>query len=121
MISKEVYDIIRENAEIIDKEINHNLDYDFDFFGFKTLEKSYLYKVGNKPQERPQHLLMRVSLGIHKKNLEKAFQTYHYMSQRWFIHATPTLFNSGYLEYFVLLKFIRYNTTSNVFMFPLVN
>ena len=96
MISSEVYEIIKANAEAIDKEIDHNRDYYFDFFGFKTLEKSYLYRIEDKPQERPQHLLMRVSLGIHKHDLDKAFKTYHYMSERWFVHATPTLFNSGF-------------------------
>jgi len=95
LISQEVNDIVMENAELIDKEIQHQRDYDYDFFGYKTLEKSYLHKLNGKTAERPQHLLMRVSIGIHKKDLENAFKTYHYMSQKWFVHATPTLFNSG--------------------------
>jgi len=95
LISEEVYNIVMNNAEMIDKEINYKRDYEFDFFGYKTLEKSYLHKLDGRIAERPQHLLMRVSIGIHKKDLENAFKTYHYMSQKWFIHATPTLFNSG--------------------------
>jgi len=95
LISEEVYGIVMENAELIDKEIQHQRDYDYDFFGYKTLEKSYLHKLNGKTAERPQHLLMRVSIGIQKKELRNAFKTYHYMSQKWFVHATPTLFNSG--------------------------
>jgi len=83
------------NADRIQKEIDYQRDYTYDFFGFKTLEKSYLLKIHNKIVERPQHMLMRVSIGIHKEDLDNAFATYHYMSEKWFTHATPTLFNAG--------------------------
>ncbi|CAD8060706.1 unnamed protein product [Paramecium sonneborni] len=95
LIASDVYHIIMENKDRIQKEINYERDYQYDFFGFKTLERSYLLKEGKKPIERPQQLLMRVSIGIHKEDLESAFQTYHLMSQKYFTHATPTLFNSG--------------------------
>ncbi|CAD8048764.1 unnamed protein product [Paramecium primaurelia] len=95
LIADDVYKIIMDNKDIIQKEINYERDYQYDFFGFKTLERSYLLKEGKKPIERPQQLLMRVSIGIHKEDLQSAFQTYHLMSQKYFTHATPTLFNSG--------------------------
>ncbi|ERM96220.1 hypothetical protein AMTR_s00001p00125090 [Amborella trichopoda] len=83
------------NADHLDSEIIHDRDFDYDYFGFKTLERSYLLKAGGKVIERPQHMLMRVAIGIHKDDLDSAMQTYHLMSQRWFNHASPTLFNSG--------------------------
>ena len=89
------------NAERIQQEINYDRDYEYDFFGFKTLERSYLLRIHGKNVERPQHLLMRVSIGIHKEDLESAFQTYHLMSQKWFTHATPTLFNAGRIYTFL--------------------
>src|SRR5438128_1705431 len=73
----------------------YDRDYGFDFFGFKTLEKSYLLKINNRIVERPQHMYMRVAIGIHKDDIESAIRTYHLMSERWFTHATPTLFNAG--------------------------
>lgn len=79
----------------IEAEIKHERDYSYDFFGFKTLEKSYLLRMHGKVVERPQYMLMRVSIGIHKSDIESVFETYHLMSQRWFTHATPTLYNSG--------------------------
>ena len=75
--------------------IDYSRDFDYDFFGFKTLERSYLLRVDGKITERPQHMLMRCSIGIHLNDLEAAFETYNLMSQQWFTHATPTLFNSG--------------------------
>ena len=78
----------------MDSEINYERDFDYDYFGFKTLERSYLLKVGGKVVERPQHMLMRVSVGIHKDDIESAVRN-HMMSQRWFTHASPTLFNAG--------------------------
>ena len=84
-----------QNASRLDSEIIYDRDFDYDYFGFKTLERSYLLKVGGKVVERPQHMLMRVSVGIHKKDIESAIKTYHLMSQRWFTHASPTLFNAG--------------------------
>ncbi|KAM3129332.1 ribonucleotide-diphosphate reductase subunit rnr1 [Paramecium bursaria] len=95
LIADDVYQIVMNNAELIQNEIDYQRDYNYDFFGFKTLERSYLLKDGKKPIERPQQLLMRVSIGIHKEDLQSAFQTYHMMSQKYFTHATPTLFNSG--------------------------
>lgn len=95
MISNEVYEFIRKNASILDSAIIYDRDYGYDYFGFKTLEKSYLLKVDGKIVERPQHMLMRVSCGIHAGDLDAAIETYNLMSERWFTHATPTLFNSG--------------------------
>ena len=83
------------NATRLYSEIIYDRDFDYDFFGFKTLERSYQLKVGGKVVERPQHMLMRVSVGIHKDDIESAVKTYHMMSQRWFTHASPTLFNAG--------------------------
>lgn len=84
-----------QNASRLDSEIIYDRDFDYDYFGFKTLERSYLLKVNGKLVERPQHMLMRVSVGIHKKDIESVLKTYHTMSQRWFTHASPTLFNAG--------------------------
>lgn len=87
--------VIFQNATRLDSEIIYDRDFEYDYFGFKTLERSYLLKVHGKVVERPQHMLMRVSVGIHKQDIDSAVQTYHLMSQRWFTHASPTLFNSG--------------------------
>jgi ribonucleoside-diphosphate reductase alpha chain len=87
--------IIEDNAELLDSTIIYDRDYGFDYFGFKTLEKSYLLKLDGVIVERPQHMYMRVSIGIHKNDIESAIKTYHLMSERWFTHATPTLFNAG--------------------------
>ena len=95
LINKEIYDLIMDNSEAIDNKIDYKRDYKYDYFGFKTLEKSYLLKIDGKIVERPQDMLMRVSLAIHRNNLDKAFETYDYMSNQYFIHATPTLFNAG--------------------------
>lgn len=75
--------------------MDYKRDYGYDYFGFKTLEKSYLLKVDNKIVERPQHMIMRVSVGIHKQDIDAAIETYNLMSDKWFTHATPTLFNAG--------------------------
>jgi len=95
VIHKYLYDLVLENEEIINKEIQDVKDFKLDFFGFKTLEKSYLLRKEKNILERPQHLFMRVALCIHRDNLEKAFETYHHISNKDFIHATPTLFNAG--------------------------
>jgi ribonucleoside-diphosphate reductase alpha subunit len=95
LLADDVYEVIKENADLLDAAIIYERDYHFDFFGFKTLEKSYLLKVNGKITERPQHLFMRVALGIHKTDVEAAIETYNLMSEKWFIHATPTLFNAG--------------------------
>ena len=95
LLSDEVWDIIVQHAELLDSTIIYDRDYGFDYFGFKTLEKSYLLKVDGKVVERPQHMYMRVAIGIHKEDIDSAIKTYHLMSERWFTHATPTLFNAG--------------------------
>lgn len=95
LLSEETYDIIRNNADEIDSSIIYDRDYNFDYFGFKTLERSYLIRTNGKVTERPQHLFMRVALGIHKQDIKAAIETYNLMSEKWFIHATPTLFNAG--------------------------
>ena len=95
MIADDVYKIIMDNAKDIDSQIISDRDMDYDYFGFKTLEKSYLLKINGEPAERPQQMLMRVAVGIHKEDLASAYRTYDLMSQGFFTHATPTLFNSG--------------------------
>lgn len=95
LISNEVYKIIQENAQELDSAIIHDRDFLLDFFGFKTLERSYLLKLHDKIVERPQHMLMRVAVGIHRENIQAAIETYDLLSERWFTHATPTLFNAS--------------------------
>lgn len=95
LIADDVWRVIEENAEILDSHIIYDRDFGFDYFGFKTLEKSYLLKIEGKIVERPQHMYMRVAIGIHKNDIESAIKTYNLMSERWFTHATPTLFNAG--------------------------
>lgn len=95
LLSKEVFKVIQENAERLDSTIIYNRDFGYDYFGFKTLERSYLLKLNGKIAERPQHMLMRVSVGIHLDDLDAAIETYELMSKKYFTHATPTLFNSG--------------------------
>ncbi|MCH2490303.1 MAG: ribonucleoside-diphosphate reductase subunit alpha [Flavobacteriales bacterium] len=95
LLSDEVYKIIQENADELDSTIIYNRDFGYDYFGFKTLERSYLLKLNGKIVERPQHMLMRVSVGIHLDDLAAVKETYELMSKKYFTHATPTLFNSG--------------------------
>ncbi len=95
LISEGVYEIIMANAEVLNNHIDYNRDYNYDYFGFKTLERSYLLRLDGEVAERPQHMLMRVAVGIHQNDIEKALRTYDLMSQGYFTHATPTLFNSG--------------------------
>jgi ribonucleoside-diphosphate reductase alpha chain len=95
LIAEDVYQIILDNAELLDSSIIYDRDFAFDYFGFKTIEKSYLFKVDGKVAERPQHMYMRVALGIHKKEIDSVIETYNLMSEKWFTHATPTLFNAG--------------------------
>ena len=95
LLSDETYKIIAKNAEFLDSTIIYNRDFHYDYFGFKTLERSYLLKLNGKVAERPQHMLMRVSIGIHMEDLDSAIETYNLMSKKYFTHATPTLFNSG--------------------------
>ena len=95
LLSDEVYEVIKKNAILLDSSIIYNRDFGYDFFGFKTLERSYLLKLNGEIVERPQQMLMRVSIGIHLNDIDSALETYHMMSKRYFTHATPTLFNSG--------------------------
>ncbi len=95
MISDEVYEVMQKNADELNSAIIYNRDFNYDYFGFKTLERSYLLKINGNVAERPQHMLMRVSVGIHLNDLEAAKETYELMSKKYFTHATPTLFNSG--------------------------
>lgn len=95
LLSDEVYKVIKKNAEKLDSTIIYNRDFNYDYFGFKTLERSYLLRLNGVVVERPQHMLMRVSVGIHYDDLDSAIETYNLMSKKFFTHATPTLFNSG--------------------------
>ena len=95
MISKETWKVIKNNAAVLDDAIFYDRDFSYDFFGFKTLERSYLMKIEGKVVERPQHLLMRVAVGIHGEDIPAAIETYDLLSEKWFTHATPTLFNAG--------------------------
>lgn len=95
LIADDVYKVIMDNKEKLDSTIIYNRDFNYDYFGFKTLERSYLLKINGQIAERPQHMLMRVSVGIHLDDLDAAIETYELMSKKFFTHATPTLFNSG--------------------------
>ena len=95
LIAEDVYEIVCKHAELLDSTIIYDRDFGYDFFGFKTLEKSYLLRIAGKPAERPQHMIMRVAVGIHKEDIQSVIETYELMSERWFTHATPTLFNAG--------------------------
>lgn len=95
LLSEETYKVIKDNYERINEVIDYSRDFEYDFFGFKTLERAYLLRVHGEIAERPQHMLMRCSIGIHLNDLDSAFETYNLMSQQWFTHATPTLFNAG--------------------------
>ena len=95
LLSSETYGIIKRNAKKLDEAIDYDRDFNYDFFGYKTLERAYLMRLNGKIVERPQHMLMRVSIGIHGEDIEAAIETYDLMSEKWFTHATPTLFNAG--------------------------
>lgn len=95
LISKETYGVVKANAALLDSTIIYDRDFSYDYFGYKTLERSYLMKLDGKIVERPQHMLMRVAVGIHGEDMEKVVETYHLLSEKWFTHATPTLFNAG--------------------------
>ncbi len=95
LISKDVYGVIKKNAALLDSTIIYDRDFNYDYFGFRTLERSYLMSLDGQTVERPQHMLMRVSIGIHQEDVEAAIETYNLLSEKWFTHATPTLFNAG--------------------------
>lgn len=95
LLADDVYQIIQDNKDVLNSTIIYDRDFRYDYFGFKTLQRSYLLKLDGEIAERPQHMLMRVSIGIHKEDIDAAIETYNLMSQGWFTHATPTLFNAG--------------------------
>ncbi|EMY71249.1 ribonucleoside-diphosphate reductase subunit alpha [Leptospira vanthielii] len=95
LIAEDVWEIVKKHSELLDSSIIYDRDFGFDYFGFRTLEKSYLLKLDGKIVERPQHMYMRVAIGIHKDRIDEVIKTYNLMSERWFTHATPTLFNAG--------------------------
>ena len=95
LLAEDVHEIIQENAKFLDSQIIYDRDFSYDYFGFKTLERSYLLKMNGEISERPQQMLMRVSVGIHKDDLDSVVKTYNMLSEGWFTHATPTLFNAG--------------------------
>lgn len=95
MIADKTYKIVMENSERLNSAIIYDRDFRYNYFGFKTLERSYLLKIKGKTVERPQHMLMRVSVGIHDEDIDSVIETYNLMSERWFTHASPTLFNAG--------------------------
>ncbi|MCL4129305.1 UNVERIFIED_CONTAM: hypothetical protein GTU68_039610 [Idotea baltica] len=95
LVSKETYGIVKQNAATLDSTIIYDRDFSYDYFGYKTLERSYLMKIDGKIVERPQHMLMRVAVGIHGEDMENVVHTYNLLSEKWFTHATPTLFNAG--------------------------
>jgi ribonucleoside-diphosphate reductase alpha chain len=98
MVSDEVYEVVKKHANTLNSAIVYGRDFNYDFFGFKTLERSYLLKINGKVAERPQQMLMRVALGIHGEDIDSAIETYNLMSEKWFTHATPTLFNAGTMK-----------------------
>jgi ribonucleoside-diphosphate reductase alpha chain len=95
LLADDVYQVIMENKDFLDSSIIYDRDFRYDYFGFKTLSRSYLLKLNGEIAERPQQMLMRVSIGIHKNDIKSAVKTYNLMSEGWFTHATPTLFNAG--------------------------
>ncbi|KAK9768599.1 ribonucleotide-diphosphate reductase subunit rnr1 [Basidiobolus ranarum] len=94
-IAKETYEIVMKNAERLDSAIIYDRDFNYNYFGFKTLERSYLLRLDSQVAERPQHMVMRVAVGIHGEDIDSAIETYNYMSEKYFTHASPTLFNAG--------------------------
>lgn len=95
MISQSIHNIVMQHAEELNSAIVYDRDFNYQYFGFKTLERSYLLRLNGKVAERPQHMIMRVAVGIHGEDIEKALETYNLMSQKCFTHASPTLFNAG--------------------------
>ncbi|KAL4081043.1 ribonucleotide reductase [Scleroderma citrinum] len=95
MISDETYNVVRKHADVLDSAIIYDRDFNYNYFGFKTLERSYLLRINGRVAERPQHMIMRVAVGIHGEDIERVLETYNLMSERYFTHASPTLFNAG--------------------------
>ena len=97
-VTKEINEIVQKNKEKLDAAIDHTNDFSYRYFGLKTLAKSYLAKINDVIAERPQHLLMRVAIGIHQTDVDAAIETYHYLAKKMYTHATPTLFHAGNLK-----------------------
>jgi len=95
LVSDELYNIVQQNSDRLNSAIIYTRDFDYNYFGFKTLERSYLLKLGSRICERPSHMLMRVAVGIHGEDIDAAIETYNLLSEKWFTHASPTLFNAG--------------------------
>jgi ribonucleoside-diphosphate reductase subunit M1 len=95
IVSDKIYAVVMKNAERLNSAIIYDRDFRYNYFGFKTLERSYLLKISGKIVERPQHMLMRVAVGIHENDIEAVIETYNLMSERWFTHGSSTLFNAG--------------------------
>ena len=110
LISKVYYDIIQNHKDKLNSAIIYDRDFGYNYFGFKTLERSYLMKINGKVIERPQHMLMRVSVAIHGENIEKVIETYNYTSERYFTHASPTLFSACTLRQ----QMSRYTAIDNI-------
>ncbi|KAF9262956.1 hypothetical protein L218DRAFT_959774 [Marasmius fiardii PR-910] len=95
MIAQDTYEIVRENKDALDSAIIYNRDFNYNYFGFKTLERSYLLRINGRIAERPQHMIMRCAVGIHGRDIDRVLETYNLMSEKYFTHASPTLFNAG--------------------------
>lgn len=95
MISQKTYDCIMRHEDVLNSAIIYDRDFSYNFFGFKTLERAYLLKINGKIAERPQHMLMRVAIGIHEDDIDAVLETYNLLSEKFFTHASPTLFNAG--------------------------
>lgn len=95
MISQQTYETVMTHADALNSAIIYDRDFQYNYFGFRTLERSYLLKMNKKVVERPQHMLMRVAIGIHQNDITRAIETYNLLSEKWFTHASPTLFNAG--------------------------
>lgn len=112
VISEKYHEIIQKNADRLNSAIVYSRDYNYNYFGFKTMERSYLLKINGKIVERPQHMLMRVAVGIHADDIDKVIETYDFLSERYFTHSSPTLFAActqrQQLSRFLFLVFIFY-------------
>ncbi|KAG6332002.1 hypothetical protein ID866_7087 [Astraeus odoratus] len=95
MISEETYNVVQKYADVLDSAIIYDRDFNYNYFGFKTLERAYLLRINGRVAERPQHMIMRVAVGVHGEDIERVLETYNLMSERYFTHASPTLFNAG--------------------------
>lgn len=122
MIDDDVYKVVMDNKDILDSAIIYDRDFAYNYFGFKTLERSYLLRINGKIVERPQHMIMRVAVGIHGSNIDKVIETYNLMSERYFTHASPTVSFQPIMKGLLLTSITafqrRYSPTPNVIMLP---